>query len=264
MEARVNSYMTLEGVNVPSILGSYMVWRAVGQTPVLPPVERDENGVCKYCGGREEINTTEYGLVRCLCAIHKEAERLRISTAGLRVLIPSKSLDDLQPIGSPQDKLILSETKKEIGKWMANPQSAWVTLIGSVGTGKTHILAAIARSFGVWALYLTTGDLETLIFKSLHEETLEYVIDAIRRHPILLIDDLGSEHGADFVRANLRKIVDFRYMMWPEFPTVVATNLFEPALRSYDPRIADRILDANVVIRAELTGPSWRGDNHGG
>lgn len=248
------------------LLHSFLAWRAwYKKHPGSMTIARDDKGTCLVCENRLELNTEEYGRVRCVCWLKDTEGFLEIETASYRSQYLKRYMDDYQPWGdkSSQDRII--EIKDLIADWMEWPKK-WLLLTGMVGCGKSHILTSIATEFGSWCLYITAGDFEQFVFSAMQNHNLDEMMQIIKKAPLLVFDDLGADYGSDFIKSNLRKVIDFRYMLPTEYVTVIATNLRrfsnikrERTLRSYDARIADRILDQHIGITIPFENiASWR------
>lgn len=249
-----------DGVIIPSRMGSYLIWRQLYKG-TLKPEPRGEDGICQICHGYSIIESVQYGTIWCLCHINEQMAQLKASLARYESTIKIKTLDELKPVAGNMLQIRSFQGVIEAVRVFCKSPTEWLALMGTPGTGKTHILSAIKGVFGPWALYLTASDFEGLVFEALKDESLQDMIEAIKKVPILLYDDLGSEYvreGKDFVRSNLRKIIDFRYKLPLEYPTVVATNLSPAQLQMYDARIMDRVLDQGITSFAEMNFPSWR------
>lgn len=264
MNHKVNKIRTTNGEEV-SLLGSYLAWRD-NPSKKLPIVPKLSDGSCQICDNAMRIlRDKKYGDVRCLCLVEEEEKHFSIRMEPFRTPIPIKTIQEMIPHGTPQFSRLIESAKDMILEWMEWP-TEWLTIAGSVGTGKTHMLLSIANYFGPWALYITSGMLESLSYKYLNRNediTLQEMVDDLSHVPILIVDDIGSDYGSNFAMSTFRKIVDFRYINYAEFPTVIGTNLMPDALRLYDQRLADRFLDKNIANYIELVGESYRRTDHG-
>lgn len=99
--------------------------------------------------------------------------------------------------------------------------------IGTVGTGKTHLAAAIVQSLieqGETVLFGTVTSLLGRIRATYGDsrETEEEVMREIQNCRLLVIDDLGKEKPTEWVEQTLYEIINHRY----EFnkPLIITTN----------------------------------------
>jgi len=117
----------------------------------------------------------------------------------------------------------------------------WLTMVGWVDQGKTHLAIAIARTWllnGRPARYihvpLLLDELRAEIGKSdlAYEKTFMFFLQV----PLLVIDDLGTEKLTEWAQERLETIIDHRYVN--QFPTIITTNR---PLSDLTPRICSRI-----------------------
>lgn len=104
---------------------------------------------------------------------------------------------------------------------------------GTNGTGKTHLVAAIALQLiheGVPVICKTSSDLLLDIKKSFDGDGMREseVMDIYKRVDLLIIDDLGKEHCSDWSMSTLYSILNDRYEDMK--PTIVTTNYNADAL----------------------------------
>lgn len=102
-------------------------------------------------------------------------------------------------------------------------------LRGNPGTGKNHLAIAIARVIadqGYTALLLTVGELIARVRATWSRDSPETEDDVVRRFAdvdLLVLDEIGRQHGSESERLTLFQVIDGRYRLMR--PTVVITNL---------------------------------------
>ena len=95
---------------------------------------------------------------------------------------------------------------------------------GTVGTGKTFAAACIANALidkGIPCL-MTNFARVTNIVSSMRDERKKF-LDGLNRYSLLIIDDLASERGTDYMVEMVQSVIDARYRA--RLPLIVTTNL---------------------------------------
>jgi DNA replication protein DnaC len=139
-------------------------------------------------------------------------------------------------------------------------------LLGQVGTGKTHlatgILQQVIRHFGSQGLvgrYATAGGIIRSVkdtFGSPSKTESQVYADLVRPH-LLVIDEVGVQHGTDFERTVLFEVINGRYEQLR--PTIVVSNLGMADLRQcLGDRAVDRLRDKGGLV-VLFRWPSARG-----
>jgi len=99
-------------------------------------------------------------------------------------------------------------------------------MIGTVGTGKTHLAAAIANqllSAGIPVIFKTSIDLLTDIRNTYDTDTQESkVVDTYGTVELLILDDLGKEKVTAWAASMIFSIINARYENM--LPTIITTN----------------------------------------
>jgi DNA replication protein DnaC len=135
----------------------------------------------------------------------------------------------------------------------------FVTLLGLVGTGKTHIALSIGWSWlrnGSAVLYYQVEDLLDALrcgyssWQGGDPDGYNTIIQFARNVGLLILDDLGAHNETEWATSKLDQIVDYRYIH--KKPLVATTNL---ALNRLPARIGDRLSEGLLV---QLTGESFR------
>lgn len=129
-------------------------------------------------------------------------------------------------------------------------------LLGTVGTGKTHLgtamLQAVIRQHalaGLVGLYATAGSIIRDVkatFGNRGRTEAEVYADLIRPD-LLVIDEVGVQHGTDFERQVLFEVINGRYEKIK--PTIVVSNLGVTELRQcLGDRAVDRLRDKSGIV----------------
>jgi DNA replication protein DnaC len=102
-------------------------------------------------------------------------------------------------------------------------------LLGSLGTGKTHLAIAIANRLihkkGISAIYRTVGGVLAEIRSSYdaRDVTEEEVMRSLIAPKLLILDEAGATKPSEFELATLFRIINGRYEQL--LPTIVISNL---------------------------------------
>ena len=144
-----------------------------------------------------------------------------------------------------------------------DPKMMQRTLIlsGGVGSGKTHLAAALANSLisqGVPVLFFTVPDLLDLLHSQYNngqhqDQSFEQTFEDVKTIPVLFLDDYGSEKDSKWVAEKMYQLINYRYMT--RLPTVVTINV---SLDSIDDRIRSRLLDSESVLEVSIDAPDYR------
>ena len=139
-----------------------------------------------------------------------------------------------------------------------HPQD-WIAFSGSYGCGKTHLAAAIANERAVQgepALFVVVPDLLDYLRAAFNPSSLtpyDKRFDEVRRTPLLVLDDLGTESATRWAEEKLYQLFNYRYNA--RLPTVI-TMAKDVELK---PRLKSLILDVGRCTPFEIMAPSYRG-----
>jgi DNA replication protein DnaC len=237
-----------------------------------PPDQTDLVGDpdCEHCGGLGYLRADvpvgypDFGKIQiCTCRqaqVSKLVHRRLYSLSNLDEL-RHLTFDNFEPrgrIGQGKYQADSIELAYNQAHQFAQSMQGWLMLQGNFGCGKTHLAAAIANfavGVGVPTLFLTVPDLlDTLRFTYDDPEgTFESRFEEIRRSPLLVMDDFGTQNATPWAQEKLFQIVNFRYIN--RLPMVVTTNL---AMAEIEERISSRLLDPELVTRVEIISPDYR------
>lgn len=147
-------------------------------------------------------------------------------------------------------------------KRFASQPSGWLVLVGDFGVGKTHLAAAIANqrvAEGHAALFIVVPDLlDHLRATYSPTSTISYDkrFEEIRRTPLLVLDDLGTQSATPWAREKLYQLFNYRYMA--RLPTVITLNRIDEV----EPRLLERMMEMKHVGHGSLIQleiPPYRG-----
>ena len=213
----------------------------------------DVHYTCEECSDTGFIDGTK------VCGCLKELIiKERIASSAMGRLIERQSFDNFDLERYAYDKKVYEimkanlATAKNYVKHFGRSQEN-LLLIGSTGTGKTHISTAIARELihkGYDVIYDSTqnviSDFESDRFKSgygLSEPKSEKYLEC----RLLIIDDLGTEFTNAFTVSTLYNLLNTRQNKG--LPTIISTNLSQKELAAkYEDRIFSRIIGSDSRV----------------
>lgn len=135
----------------------------------------------------------------------------------------------------------------------------WMVFSGTYGCGKTHLAAAIANEItrqGEPALFVVVPDLLDHLratFNPHSNTSYDKRFEEIRKAPLLVLDDLGTESATPWAEEKLYQLFNYRYNA--RLATVI-TMAKDVDLK---PRLKSLILDVGRCTPFEIMAPSYRG-----
>ncbi len=150
---------------------------------------------------------------------------------------------------------------KALAEAFAVDPHGWLVLVGPYGCGKTHLAAAIAnRRASVYherAMFVVVPDLLDYLRAAFNPNavtSLDERFEDVRRAPLLILDDLGTESATPWAREKLFQLLNYRYAA--RLPTVITSS---KPVEEMDERIASRMLDTTRCTVVSILAPSYRG-----
>jgi len=170
------------------------------------------------------------------------------------------SFDERAHEGLQSDELKSLQKVLKAAHTFAEKPKGWMVMLGTYGSGKTHLAAAIANyraGLGDPPLFVMVPDLLDHLratFSPQSATTFDRRFDEIRTAPLLVLDDLGTQSMTPWVREKLYQLFNYRYNA--ELPTVITTS---DSLDEMDARIRSRLLDGKLCTIYAVTAPSYHG-----
>lgn len=154
----------------------------------------------------------------------------------------------------------LAEAKARAKEFASNPRG-WLVLFGGYGCGKTHLAAAIAnyrlQQFHEQSVFVVVPDLLDYLRAAFNPNThapLDVRFEEIKRAPLLVLDDLGTESATPWAREKLFQLLNYRHAA--RLPTVITTS---SEVDSLDAWLATRIRDSSRCTVVGILAPSYFG-----
>jgi DNA replication protein DnaC len=132
--------------------------------------------------------------------------------------------------------------------------------MGVYGCGKTHLAAAIANARvaeGHPALFVVVPDLLDHLratFSPSSQVRFDKRFEEVRRAPLLVLDDLGTESASPWAQEKLYQLFNHRYNA--RLPTIITMT---QTIDKVDPRLRTRMLDLERCTIRGIIAPSYRG-----
>ena len=163
--------------------------------------------------------------------------------------------DDVEP----DERENLHRVFRAVQEYARNPQG-WLVLNGTYGCGKTH-LAAAAANYQIGqrqtALFVVVPDLLDHLratFSPQSPQSYDKLFEQVRRTPLLILDDLGTESATKWAREKLYQLFNHRYNA--RLPTIITTS---QQINELDPRLRSRMLDQTRCQIWSILAPAYRG-----
>lgn len=194
------------------------------------------------------------------CPLCQEAEvQTRLVECGVPGVNQHCSFDNWIPNNAEESRHLecMMKFAKEIRKGFA-------ILIGSVGTGKTHLAIASMRSYlsdsndfaKTRPVFLKQNTLLRQLRATYGSRDAKDPIPICQKAPLLVLDELGLSGGGKDEYPMLHEIIDSRYSS--KRPTIFTSNLNFDALKvELGERLSDRMTEAAAYV-LQFSGPSSR------
>lgn len=239
---------------------------------------KEKTEQCKWCGKQFIYSIYVHrDIPDCNCSLkrveaNEKGKELiqkikRIKDCGLGLLYHDRTFSNFDTAENKKAYTTCLEFARNIIRCLKDGTGLF--LCGDVGTGKTHLSAAIVdyaarmkkrvikNSF--YILYTTTADLIADVINSFSQDkTSKQIYDKYKDATLLILDELGVERQTEFSREIIYQIVNYRYSN--KLATLYLSNLNDRELsEKIGKRIVSRIYERCVGVK--LTGKDYRINN---
>lgn len=245
--------------SIRDVLSKIAIPRATGRAST----GTSSSNVCPTCGGagwlrlEVDIDDPRFGqTIPCACKAREIEEK------KMHALLERSNLKALR------DKTFQTffahdyqQNAYNRARDFADHPEGWLVLLGSFGTGKTHLAAAIGNrrlELGEPAVFVVAPDLLDHLrstFSPASEIPFDDLFESVRNAPLLILDDLGSQTTTPWAEEKLFQILNNRSML--KLPTVLTSNQPLGEMHGGD-RLASRIADPELSIVVSIAGPDLR------
>lgn len=221
----------------------------------LPGGRREMWTGCADCD-KERVKREDEELQREAIAARRQSQ---IDAMLGRAAIPKRFLDrslDNYQIELEGQQRAHRAVLKYWDNWEQNMQRGTsLIMCGNPGTGKTHLAVGVARKVmdnGGTAMFTRIIDMARSVkecYSKDSKRTERQVIQSFADPDLLILDEVGHQHGSDTERMILFDVINARYEECK--PVILITNLTLNALREYlDERAQDRLRegDGRVIV----------------
>lgn len=139
---------------------------------------------------------------------------------------------------------------------LAGERAKGLMLIGNIGSGKTHLAAAITntlKAHHIKVMFTVVPDLLDELRATYKNDELNEndIMDTAKNAPLLILDDLGAHNYTDWTRNKLFSLLNHR--MTHLLPTIITTNLDMNELEEYlGERTTSRIVELCKIYRLNV------------
>lgn len=211
------------------------------------------------CTARERSARAAVAASALLAQLHAELGRLRHCTlATFSTARPVDRAIDVAGVvwGEPAQRETLLEGLAAAELYAEDP-AGWLYIHGPVGSGKSHLAAAVCNHLaarGRTVAYATAAGLMTFLKAGFADSSADRRLLALQRVELLAIDDLGTERRAlagEWAYEQFYELLNARYLH--ERPTVLTSNLPPSHLEE---RLRDRV--RGMAVQIHLVASSYR------
>ena len=192
----------------------------------------------------------------------KRAFERALGNAGIPERFKTKTFDAY--IAATEEQFEALEIAREYAEDFAKnlENGVGLVVVGSVGTGKTHLSASIANDLihqGYAPLFTSVFSAVQHVKDSWRKDSEFSELQAIRhfvKPDLLILDEVGVQFGSDTEKLIIFDIINKRYS--EQLPTIVLSNLDLGGIEKFlGTRVYDRLREGSPRV-ITLSGESYR------
>lgn len=179
----------------------------------------------------------------------QEAECKRLESLNIEPMYFESTLDNFIA-GSPEQERALS-----YARGMVKEKTGKLVLLGSNGTGKTHLAVGVVRELSgcLYSMYEITTRIRASYVSGANETELD-IVDELARIPLLAIDEIGRTKGSDAETNWLSYIIDKRNSRG--LPVILISNKHDKKTCPYNgcKNCLENYISEDIMSRLSLDG----------
>lgn len=199
---------------------------------------------CPKCHAEKMARAQAQDMERAMAEIRLHRVEDALGQAAIPPRFLSKTLDTFRT-DCPEQVEALRACREYVANWgRAQQQGRCILLLGKPGTGKTHLAVGIAHellAMGRTAVYTRVSGICQAVKETYasRERTEKQVYQEFAAPDLLVIDEVGRQHGSEAERMMLFETINRRYETCK--PMVIVSNM--------DPRAFAEFLGAACFSR---------------
>ena len=199
---------------------------------------------CPKCHAEKQARAQAQEMAQAMTEIRLRRVEDALGQAAIPPRFLGKTLDTFR-VSTDEQAQALKACREYVANWgQAQQQGRCILLLGKPGTGKTHLAVGIAHeilAMGKTAVYTRVSGICQAVRETYADRTRteKQVFQQYAAPDLLVIDEVGRQHGSEAERMMLFEVVNRRYEM--QKPMVVVSNM--------DPRACTEYLGAACFSR---------------